>query len=56
VPAPVGLTRDEQIATVFLVYLVLPLLAFLVYWIVGLVRRRILKKGGGDEAAQEGEA
>jgi hypothetical protein len=54
--ATVALTRDQQVALVFLVYLVLPLLAFLVYWIVGFVRRRFLKKGVGDPAAQEGEA
>ena len=48
-------TKDQQVATIFLVYLVLPLLAFVVYWLVGFIRRRILKKGG-DEAAQEGEA
>jgi len=46
---------DEQVAIVFLTYLVLPVVAFLIYWLVGFIRRRILKKGG-DEAAQEGEA
>lgn len=51
-----ALSQDQQVAIVFLVYLVLPLLAFLVYWLVGVIRRRFLKKGVGDEAAQEGEA
>lgn len=49
------LTGDEQIAIWFLVYLLIPLLAFLIYWAVGYIRRRVLKKGG-DEAAREGEA
>lgn len=51
-----ALTQDQQVALIFLGYLLVPVVLFFLYWFVGFIRRRVLKKGGGDEASNEGEA
>lgn len=49
------MAQDDNIALLFLAYLVLPIVILLLVWLVSFVRRRVFKKGGETEGGGEGE-
>jgi len=46
---------DDDVALVFLGYLLLPVAILLLIWLIAFIRRRVLKKGGGSEPGAEQE-
>lgn len=47
------MVSDQAVAILFLVYLVLPVVAFFLWWLAGWFRRKVFKKGGEPSESEE---
>lgn len=50
------MVSENQIAWIFLGYLLVPIVLLFLWWLAGWVYRKVFRKRGGEEQGVEGES